>query len=78
VFLVVWNIFNEDIGLKGLEFWFRFLAAHLASQPSNHSRNDPESADNVHYSVMVMGTHLNHPSLTKGIQEKEKRATIVD
>ena len=33
---------------------FALWLAHLASQPATHSLDCPESADNVHYPVMVM------------------------
>jgi len=53
IFLVLWKMSEGAEGLKGLEFWFKSLAARL-----------PETApDQKTYSVIVVGTHLDHPSV---------------
>jgi len=54
--------------MKGLEFWFRSLATHLSSSSSTDG--------GVYYSVIVVGTFLDHPSVNKS--EKNLRAQHVD
>ena len=54
VFLVLWKMNEGEQGLKGLEFWFRSLAAHLVGTTSGPG---------TYFSVMVVGTFLDHPSV---------------
>ena len=44
---------------KGLEFWFRSLATHLSSSSSSSTTE----GEGVYYSVIVVGTFLDHPSV---------------
>jgi len=55
VFMVLWKLYEWRDNMKGLEFWFRSLATHLSSTTTTESE--------VYYSVMVVGTFLDHPSV---------------
>jgi len=61
VFLVLWKM-SEGVekGMKGLEFWFRSLAGHLLS---SHSPSHPGEE---FYSIIVVGTFLDDPSVKRG------------
>ena len=54
-FMVLWKLYEWRDNMKGLEFWFRSLATHLSSTTTTESE--------VYYSVMVVGTFLDHPSV---------------
>ena len=68
VFLVLWKISQGEEGLQGLEFWFRSLTTHL----STLQRPTP----GTYYSVIVVGTFLDHPSVRK--DQKTMRDQRVD
>ena len=70
VFLVLWKLSDGDEkGMKGIEFWLRSLASHLVS---------PESASTagVYFSIFVVGTFLDHPSVKR--EDKNNRSHMVD
>ena len=57
VFMVLWKLHEWRENMKGLEFWFRSLATHLSSAMSSTTDSG------VYYSVIVVGTFLDHPSV---------------
>jgi len=59
VFMVLWKLQDWRQNMKGLEFWFRSLATHLPSLPTTI----PTTDSGVNYSVFVVGTFLDHPSV---------------
>ena len=59
VFMVLWKLHEWRENMKGLEFWFRSLATHLSSSSST----TPTTDSGVYYSVIVVGTFLDHPSV---------------
>jgi len=59
VFMVLWKLHEWRENMKGLEFWFRSLATHLSSSSSSSTTTD----SGVYYSVIVVGTFLDHPSV---------------
>ena len=59
--------------MKGLEFWFRSLATHLSTSSSSSTTTTDSG---VYYSVIVVGTFLDHLSVNK--TEKNLRAQHVD
>jgi len=67
VFLVTWKMSLGEEGLKGLEFWFRSLSAHLPIAPERD------------HSVIVVGTFLDHPSVKRdesSLREKLVRELV--
>ena len=55
--MVLWKLHEWRENMKGLEFWFRSLATHLSSSSSTIA------GSGVYYSVIVVGTFLDHPSV---------------
>ena len=84
VFLVLWKMSEGDeIGMKGLDFWFRSLATHLVSSPSPSpsSSTSPASdttSSTTYYSIMVVGTFLDHPNVKKDEKSKEERRKKIE
>ena len=72
VFMFLWKMSEGDKGLKNLEFWFRYLAAHLTTL-SAAKGSEPRGN---YFSVIVVGTFLDYPSIVKG--DKALRAQKVD
>ena len=72
VFMVLWKLHEWRQNMKGLEFWFRSLATHLSSSSSSSTTE----GEGVYFSVIVVGTFLDHPSVNKS--EKNLRAQHVD
>jgi len=54
LFLVLWDLSKAEEGLKGLEFWFRSLSSNLPVGTSEKS-----------FSIVVVGTYLDHPSVSR-------------
>jgi len=50
IYLVVWNMAQGDLGIRGLPFWFRSLRAHL---PILEDKPEERS-----FTIIVVGTHL--------------------
>ena len=80
VFMVLWKMSDgEEKGMKGLEFWFKALSAHLASSSGSASPlpSSAEAGDEkTSVSIVVVGTFLDHPSVRE--EERNRRATLVD
>jgi len=84
VFLVLWKMSDEENGLKGLEFWLRSLASHLPVSNNSNQQGDSEEANHqqpkktkeILYSIIVVGTYVDHPSVDKA--GKAKREEIVE
>ena len=57
--MVLWKLHEWRENMKGLEFWFRSLATHHSSSFSSTTAAD----SGVCYSVIVVGTFLDHPSV---------------
>jgi len=77
VFLVLWKMSEgEEKGMRGLEFWFSSLASHLgvtssvsSSSYGSDSNLAPQAAasmNGAYYSIIVVGTFLDHPSVKRG------------
>ena len=69
VFMVLWRMSDGEEAYKGLDFWFRSLVTHLSSSVSSSATKNA-----VYYSVIVVGTFLDHPSVLKdGNQARQSR-----
>ena len=78
VFLVLWKI-SDAAGMQGLEFWFASLATHVAppSAASSSSSSPAAAVGNpAEFSVIVVGTFLDDPSVIKE-DKSEREKTIV-
>jgi len=81
VFLVLWKTSDGDEkGMRGLEFWFRSLATRLGVASSSASPRGSELAlsptSGTYYSIIVVGTFLDHPSVKK--EEKPIRQKKIE
>ena len=75
VFLVLWKMSEGDKGLKGLEFWFRSLVVHVSSPATAAAASSSSSSKGRSFSVLVVGTFLDHPNVARG--ERAKRERVV-
>ena len=57
VFMVLWKMNEGEKGLEGLRFWFKSLSVHLSG----------EKQEGKLFSILVVGTFLDHPSVVQGI-----------
>ena len=67
IFLILYKLNEQrdsEKGLKGLSFWFKSLSCHLKQDP-----NEPKPS----FSIVVIGTHLDHESVKKDKQERKER-----
>jgi len=69
VFLVVWKMSDGEKGLEGLDFWLKNLATHL---PKNEKIVD----GNSNYSIIIVGTFLDHESVIKEECTKREEKAI--
>jgi len=66
VFLVLWKMIDEKVGLEGLKFWFKLLSSHL--------KYDLALTDEKPYfSIIVVGTFLDHQNVNKSKESKKLR-----
>jgi len=78
VFLVLWKMSEGDEkGMRGLEFWFRSLATHLGVSSSSASGElapkATASLSGTYYSIIVVGTFLDHPSVKREKPIRQKK-----
>jgi len=67
VFLVLWKMKDEKVGLEGLNFWFKSLSSHLQHDPTSLANNKP------YFSIMVVGTFLDDQNVDKSEESKKLR-----
>jgi len=67
VFLVLWKMKDETVGLEGLNFWFKSLSSHLQHDPSSLANGKP------YFSIIVVGTFLDDQSVDKLERSKKLR-----
>jgi len=79
VFLVLWKMSDGEKGLQGLDFWFKSLAVHLKQSDENQtpSSSSERFQEPVYYSIIVVGTFLDHPSVDPKKKE-ERKVKIMD
>ena len=71
IFLILYKLKEQrdsEKGLKGLSFWFKSLSCHLKQDPNELKPS---------FSIVVIGTHLDHESVKKDQQEREERGKQV-
>jgi len=85
VFVVVWDLSLGDEGLKGLQFWLRALATHVAPPAEVAAAALTASLvtsttvlpkPQLLYSIIVVGTHLDDKSVRA--EQRGERATKID
>mgnify|MGYP002384860142 CR=1 FL=1 len=57
IFLVLWRMDQGDVGLEGLDFWLKSLSTHLP--------NSTDDTDKIFFSIIIVGTFLDHSSVNK-------------
>jgi len=67
VFLVLWKMKDEKVGLEGLKFWFKSLSSHLQHDPTSLENNKP------YFSILVVGTFLDDQNVKKSEESKKFR-----
>jgi len=67
VFLVLWKMKDEKVGLEGLNFWFKSLSSHLQHDSTSLPNNKP------YFSILVVGTFLDDQNVKKSEVSKKLR-----
>jgi len=67
VFLVLWKMKDEKVGLEGLNFWFKSLSSHLQHDSTSLANNKP------YFSILVVGTFLDDQNVDKSEESKKLR-----
>jgi len=67
VFLVLWKMKDEKVGLEGLNFWLKSLSSHLQHDSTSLANNKP------YFSILVVGTFLDDQNVDKSEESKKLR-----